>query len=490
MIKVVFPHSYDFGVPIARLAEIHSRGPDRGWMQKRAAVLTKEIAAIRPEKGHTFIHLVTMGAGEYYGSNRNGDHFQAKTASFEFPEPMPGGPKTRTLGPGLVTCHKTFVKYAHLYRDHVNKDPELKIGSVVAEAYNPEMRRGELIVKADNDKFADGVEKLARGEDLPFSMSARVPADYCSICGHASANRSEYCGHLKNEMTSVKQGGHIVCAYNPSPCFFDISSVFRPADRIAYGLQKVASTGQQPAEVIPSALVAEAWGVKAPRSVLFDSSPRAVQEKLAAMERLAAMEKQIEATGKALHPDVDLGVPAGSLPQESVDVMRGTDWNDLMGALSSAQVCLPVRDFFRLVLGPKYDSVAGEMDNVQSLLPGIFSRMLGDTDEAEDVTGMTTYDPATSLVPKAVRDAIESVKPELSMAEGPVRRRIQILVIRGQKPDGGLPLRKVSHDASTSKSANWLAKQYAAYQLAFTRAAEGAGDGLIPGLTVLRNYAA
>ena len=490
MIKVVFPHSYDFGVPIARLAEIHSRGLDRDWMQKRAAVLTKEIADVRPEKGQTFIHLVSMGTMEHYGFNRNGDGFNEKSARFEFPEPMKGGPKSIMLDGGLGQFHQTFMKYAKVYKDHVNKDPKLASGTIVAEALNPEMHRGELLIKVQDDKWEPEVEKLARGEDLPFSMSCRVPYDICTVCGHKAANRNEYCGHLKDELTHVKRGGHIVGAINDRPMFFDLSGVFRPADRIAYGLQKVASTGQQPEEFIPSAAVAEEWGIRVPKSVLFDSSPRTVQEKLAAMERLAAMEKQIEATGKAFHPDVDVGIPTGSLPQKSVDMMRGTDWNDLMGALSTAQVCLPMKDFFRLVLGPKYDSVAGEMDNVQSLLPGIFNRMLRDTNEAEDVTGMTTYDPAASLVPKAVRDAIESAKPEMSMAEGPVCRRIQILVIRGRKSAGGLPLRKVSHDASTSKAANWLAKQYAAYQLAFTRAAEGAGDDLIPGLTVLRNYAA
>jgi hypothetical protein len=147
---------------------------------------------------------------------------------------------------------------------------------------------------------------------------------------------------------------------------------------------------------------------------------------------------------------------------------------------------LPVKDFFRLVLGNKYDSVAGEMDGVQSLLPGIFSRMLGSGDGVEDVTGMKTYDPAASLVPKSVRDAIEGLAPDMSMGEDPVKRRIQITIIRGGGPGA---MRKVSTDLRTSKVASYLAKQYAAYQLSFLKTAEGAGDDLITGLTVLRNYA-
>ena len=206
------------------------------------------------------------------------------------------------------------------------------------------------------------------------------------------------------------------------------------------------------------------------------------------MERLAAMEKQIEATGRLFNPSVDAGVANGSLPEDELDTLRSVDWNELMGALSQAQVCLPMKDFFRLMLGNKYDSVAGEMDSAQSLLPGIFSRMLNGGDGVEDVTGTTAYDPATSLMPKSVRDVIESIKPAMSLGEGPVGRRLSVTIIRG----GGGPhgMRKLSADLRASKTAQYMAKQYAAYQLAFSRAQEGAGDGLATGLALLKNYAA
>lgn len=487
VLKVIFPHAFNLGVPVARLAEIHSRGPDHSWMQKRAAVLTKELKAVRPEPGHTFIHAISMGAGEYYGSNRNGDFFNSKSARFEFPEPKKGGHKSTMLSGGLQEYHKTFAKYAAVYHDHINKDPKQASGSIVAEAYNPEMHRGELLIKVQDDKWAPEIEKLARGEDSPFSMSCKVPYDICSICGNQAPSRKEYCDHLLNEMSQVKAAGHQVFAINDRPLFFDFSGVFRPADRIAYGLQKVASTGEMPEEFLPSTQIAELWGISAPRSVFLDGSPRHVREKLAAIERMAAMEKQIEATGHAISPEVDSGVAEGNVPDEAIDTMRSVDWNSLMGALSNAEVCLPVRDFFRLILGNKYDSAAGEMDSVQSLLPGIFSRMSGG--EVEDVTGMCTYDPATSLVSKAARDVIDSLRPGLSLGSEPTKRRIQVMIIRGGSPDG-MPMRKLSHDLTPSKTAEYLAKQYAAYQLAFNRTAEGAGDGLATGLMVLRNYAA
>ena len=486
MLKVVLPHAFNLGVPVARIVDLHSRGVDRDWMQKRAAVLTKEISAVRPEKGYTYIHAISMGAQEAYGSNRNGDGFNEKSAQWRAFDPAPDGPKRITLDGGLQQFHRTFLKHAKVYKDHVNKDPALSSGAIVAEAYNPEMRRGELLLRVQNDKWEPELEKMANGEDPPFSMSCKVPYDICSACLHKAASRKQYCDHLKNDMTQVKEGGHQVFAINDRPCFFDFSGVFRNADRIAFGINKVASTGEMPQEFIPSTMLAEMWGLKVPNEVLYDSSPRPVQEKLAAMERLAAMEKQIEATGRLFNPKVDAGTASGSLPEEELDKLRSVDWNELMGALGQAQICLPMKDFFKLMLGNKFDSVAGEMDNAQSLLPGMFSRMLNSGDGVEDVTGNPAYDPAMSLMPKGVRDVIESIKPGMSLGEGPVGRRLQITIIRGGDPAG---LRKISSARGTGKTAEYIAKQYATYQLAFVRTQEGAGDGLATGLALLQNYA-
>jgi hypothetical protein len=422
-----------------------------------------------------------------HNCNRNGDGFNEKSAKFEHPEPEAGNPGYTMLDGGLTQYHKTFTKYAKLYKDHRNKDPDLASGSIIAEAYNPDMRRGELIIKASNDKWAPELEKLARGDDIAFSMSCKVPFDICSICGHKAANRREYCDHLSNEMGQVKASGHQVFAINDRPLFFDFSGVFRPADRIAYGLRKVASAGVMPEESIPSAQLAELWGISAPRSVLFDGSPRPVQEKLAAMERLASMEKQIEATGHAISPEIDAGCPMEAIPDGAIDKMRGCDLNDLMGALSTAEICLPIKDFFRLVLGNKYDSVAGEIDSARSLLPGIFSRMLDSGNEVEDVTGARSYDPGTSLIPREVRDIIENLKPSQGLGQGPVGRRVTIAIVR--KPKNSMRMLKGASDRSgMSKVAKYLAKQYATYQLAFTRAAAGANDDLVTGLTVFQNY--
>jgi len=204
------------------------------------------------------------------------------------------------------------------------------------------------------------------------------------------------------------------------------------------------------------------------------------------MERLAAMEKEIEATGSAISPEADAGITTGSLGAETGSELRGLDFNEMMGALSQAKICLPMKDFFRLILGNKFDSVAGEMDGAESLLPGMFSRMLNTGDGVEDVTGMKTYDPAASLLPKRIRDMVENAAPDMSLDGGPVGRRVQVSIIRG----GPGKLAKMSHvkSASDNKVASFLAKQYVAYQLAFSQSLEGKDGGLADRLMVRRNY--
>jgi len=90
VIKVIRSDSFNFDMPISSLVPLWSRGIDKGWMTKRAAVLTDVVKSIRPEPGYQYIHLITMGAQEGYSCNRNGDGFNEKRAAFEIPYPIDG----------------------------------------------------------------------------------------------------------------------------------------------------------------------------------------------------------------------------------------------------------------------------------------------------------------------------------------------------------------------------------------------------------------
>ena len=103
-----------------------------------AAEIDSFVSTIKPRDGFFYLHINAMGAGEYYGSNRNGDYF---------PEDQ------------LIKWHKTFeTSPAHVFRHHVNKDPSIAIGKVIYSYYNPRMHRVELIAEVDKIKGAQNMK--------------------------------------------------------------------------------------------------------------------------------------------------------------------------------------------------------------------------------------------------------------------------------------------------------------------------------------------
>lgn len=70
--------------------------------------------------------------------------------------------------------------------------------------------------------------------------NCHVRWDVCTICGHRAPTRAQYCEHARAHMREILADGRKVCVLNPSPRFFDISFVFRPADLTGWTMLKVA----------------------------------------------------------------------------------------------------------------------------------------------------------------------------------------------------------------------------------------------------------
>lgn len=121
-----------------------------------------------------------------------------------------------------------------------NRDPSKASGYVKKAFWNPRMHRVELLVSVDNEKDPEWVQRTNDGEFVPVSMGCRIKRDVCSICGNEAPTRAQYCDHAKYQMNEILPDGQKVYVHNPSPDFFDISRVFRPADRTGYTLKKVA----------------------------------------------------------------------------------------------------------------------------------------------------------------------------------------------------------------------------------------------------------
>jgi hypothetical protein len=188
---------------------------------KQASEAEEWSRQISPKPGKTYILVLAMGASEYYGPNRNGDAFRESE---------------------LKKTYKTFETDAHVYKSHVNKDPLKSYGNVVKAFYNDKMHRVELILEIDNSKAPDIVDKINSGQSVAVSMGCKIKYDVCSICGNEAPTRAQYCTHLRNELNKIYPDGRIVCADNPNPKFFDISIVWRPADKTGYMLKKVANS--------------------------------------------------------------------------------------------------------------------------------------------------------------------------------------------------------------------------------------------------------
>ncbi|HET8686636.1 MAG TPA: hypothetical protein VFM18_08230, partial [Methanosarcina sp.] len=206
-------------VTLLDLKDTSTKGLEKAAADSRITDYVKDL--LEPKPGKFYLHINAMGAGEYYGSNKNADYF---------PEEQ------------LKQFHKTFEETGYVYRHHINKDPARSMGRVLYSIYNERMHRVELIAEVDSWLGQDVMDSISRGEFPKTSMACRTPYDVCSICGNRAHTRQEYCVHITNSPNRVLADGRKVMAMNVAPLrFFDISIVIKPADITSSVLQKVAS---------------------------------------------------------------------------------------------------------------------------------------------------------------------------------------------------------------------------------------------------------
>lgn len=73
--------------------------------------------------------------------------------------------------------------------------------------------------------------------------NCKVKFDVCSLCGNKAPSRKAYCQHAKFRLGEyIPSTGKRIFVWNPSPKFFDISMVRRPADKHGFMMKKVAET--------------------------------------------------------------------------------------------------------------------------------------------------------------------------------------------------------------------------------------------------------
>lgn len=134
-------------------------GRDANYLTKTASAsfhpqISEYIGNAKPIEGKSQVLLTSLGAGEYWGSNVNGDYF----------------PQEALRHHGKDYGHKTFEYFAKVYKHHINKDPKKSYGDVILAVWHERMKRVELIVTIDHEKAPDLIERINNGEYPEVSM--------------------------------------------------------------------------------------------------------------------------------------------------------------------------------------------------------------------------------------------------------------------------------------------------------------------------------
>jgi hypothetical protein len=389
-------------------------GPsDRVFEKTAAPVLlpevTRYIGTLRPRMDAQYVLLNAMGASEYWGSNINGDAF-TEASLIHKPDDWTGNPlldkvKAETWAYGFPTFY-----FAHPYAHHRNKDSTRAFGEVELAAWNPRMKRVELVARVDKDKCErfGGVsvwDKLKAGEHPDVSMGCKVPFDTCSICldwstyrkaqgtfipgrhrseGEAvlayhkellkkngkgirgvSITRKDYCEHAAKSMNRIMPDGRKVFVYNDYPKFFDISFVFIGADKTAKVMMKIAGSGRA-YWFLGGAELAEKLGYDESDEVLRPLfAPHADEEKTASApdEALkmaflgkAAKDKRSEMTKDVIPSQfADGAVPVltrseKNLPEDVMEALCASPLEEALSTPSGLGMVLRPAEFQRIIL--------------------------------------------------------------------------------------------------------------------------------------------
>lgn len=357
-------------------------------LTKRAADsrVQSYISQLKPEAGKIYVHILAMGAGEFYGANRNADYFPEEN---------------------LIKYHETFATSpAHIFKHHINKNPDIAIGKVVFSVYNERMHRVEVIAWVDRERGFDYVQRIEKGEFPATSMACHTPYDTCSVCGNQARSRNEYCTHLRNELGKILPNGQKVMAINNGPLrFFDMSFVFKPADITSSVLQKVANLYANSGPVFSSVENAELNGLV---------------EKAAEIKKLSELIKQVEGEVVASSDSLQNILARVKDPDDEVlDVLIKHDLHHIIHALAELGIS-PSVAFFAKLIGQKL--TGSSVDGIQNLVSGLLMEDANDLNIPRMTLQKQAGEYATSHVTQ-IKRALTRFTKQASLFPGSVMER-------------------------------------------------------------------
>jgi len=402
---------------------------------------------IRP--GHSYILLVTLGGGEYWGFNENSDKYLERSGvELCVPSPCEGCTGKLKLGKGLAETHSTFRKYGAVYRNHKTEvaDSVPRSGEIVWERWRPDMHWGELIVELPHRKWETELSDYEKGTPLMWSQGSGVPADYCSICGYEFTRKSKKrCPHILLHKLQFTDRGSQVCILCSDATFYDISYVGNnPAAKLAWGLMKVAESGMDPEEAGTWKPIVPIFSRRREFTLLNGMRmrpPEPVLSRLLAEEE-AIMPGEAEAFRHscAAHPKEEL---------EFIDTCRATEPAHLLDGLSRLKIVLTPTQWWR-IFAPSTGEPSG-VSGFGGALGSIYRRIAGETDGdfLEDAGWLPSGCPDVSLLNRLSPFAgTFSPKPDI---------RLTVVVKKASSQ---------AKPADIAAADLYLAREYAKYQTA------------------------
>ena len=395
MINKVLMSGYDDSgnFPVAAIIPQFRGGLDRDTLRKRASVFDAEYDTFERKPKHTYIHLISVAAGEYYGPNSRADFYNGDSYEHTFSQPEKGSPSVIVLKRGLAGTHnKTFMENGGAYTEHFSSlDGAEPQGYIVKAAINPEMHRGELIIGVETDKWADDIHKLESGTPMKFSIGASAPYDICSICGRVAHTEKEHCDHYKNMPGAVLADGSQVYVISDNCIFHDISRVKKPAEKIAFSIRKVAS-GDYSRFMQPI-------GPANPKVLRSLCKTASAMRRMDMLCKLAAIEKQITAECKGGIIDPALIKSFGKRRGDSSEIRELLKYggeDQIIKACCDHDYILSPKEFVDLML-PEEDQRAFRVcgDDVAELIPGRLNQIMC-SDYADNLCNDDTYDKETA----------------------------------------------------------------------------------------------
>ena len=456
MDKQILPETFDFGVPSVDIVECGRKGLDKTAMVKRASAFDDIIGDIKPRPNRTYLHVITTGAQEYYGSNRNGDDFPETNQHVVFPHPENEKRASYDTDGGLKKYHdKTYMDKAAVYQEHHTKDTDPS-GEIIAAKYNDDMHRGELLIAVDTNKWHDRLEKKASGQDIFLSMGCKVEKDVCRACGRIAKTASEHCDHFKKMRCEVLEDGTQCSVINDAPHFYDISGVDVPADRIAFVLRKVAS-GEQVKEASLEAVTVK--GVRRP--MLLTKSAQI-------LSKLSKLEKQVEGFIEGDKQDDDDTFSDDEDAQKDFTLrVRNFPADEVIDSSSRKGILLSPGMLFK-ILGKEIGGDVGEaLCECDDDSCGDCSAMMREMEDDDETRNNSLLDGSFDqhFTPDlSLENILEDFMPEFSMRDPEVKRRSIHIVIIGGRPRSQ---KKEASLTQTPMAQEALRRTYARYFISF-----------------------